>query len=100
VPKDERYSRYLLDKKELKIKGKLENHCWRMWASCVFTQDGMVVPCCFDKDAKYEMGDIKTTTFITLWHSTPYQNFRKKILHSRQSIDICNNCSEGAKVWV
>jgi radical SAM protein with 4Fe4S-binding SPASM domain len=100
VPKDERYSRYLLDKKELKIKGKLENHCWRMWASCVFTKDGMVVPCCFDKDAKYEMGDIKTTTFTTLWHSTPYQNFRKKILRSRQNIDICNNCSEGTKVWV
>ncbi|GIV26883.1 MAG: radical SAM domain protein [Bacteroidia bacterium] len=99
VPEDENYSRYDLRLNEIKIKGRIKNDCWRMWASCVFTQDGIVVPCCFDKDAKYEMGDIKTQHFDYIWKSKEYYQFREKILHSRTSIDICNNCSEGAKVF-
>jgi hypothetical protein len=30
-----------------------------MWSSCVVTWDGAVVPCCFDKDAKHQLGDLK-----------------------------------------
>lgn len=101
VPKNEKYSRYVFseNENELKIKNTLGNHCWRMWASCVFTQDGMVVPCCFDKDAKYEFGNIQTNKFENIWFSEPYKLFRKKILTNRKGIDICNNCSEGAQVW-
>ncbi len=100
VPKNQKYARYLLNEDELKLKNHLCNHCWRMWASCVFTQDGMIVPCCFDKDAKYEMGSIKEKTFHSIWTSHEYNIFRRKILQSRHSIDICNNCSEGSKIWV
>ncbi|MEM9837334.1 MAG: radical SAM protein, partial [Bacteroidota bacterium] len=32
------------------IKNKLQNHCWKLWHSCVITWDGLVAPCCFDKD--------------------------------------------------
>lgn len=99
VPKNEKYTRYTLNTNILQIKNTLYNHCWRMWASCVFTQDGKIVPCCFDKDAKYSMGDIHIQTFHSIWHSTTYNTFRKKILVARHSIDICNNCSEGSQVW-
>lgn len=99
VPKDEKYTRYDINAQELRIKNTLQNDCWRMWASCVFTQDGRIVPCCFDKDAKYEMGDIKKQDFNIIWHSEEYTIFRKKILTARKSIDICTNCSEGASVF-
>ena len=81
------------------IKNKLLNQCWRMWSSCVVTWDGVVVPCCFDKDAKHQLGDLKQQSFKELWNSEKYQNFRQSILKSRQEIDICKNCSEGTKVW-
>lgn len=100
VPKNEKYSRYLINENELKIKSTLHNHCWRMWASCVFTIDGSIVPCCFDKDAKYIMGNIHQQDFLTIWNSLPYQQFRKNILISRKDIDICQNCSEGSQVWI
>lgn len=99
VPKNEKYSRYVLNENELKIKNSLGNHCWRMWTSCVFTQDGMLVPCCFDKDAQHKLGDIKEKTFEEIWFSKQYNAFRRTILTNRKSIDICNNCSEGAQVW-
>ena len=100
IPDNIKYSRY---KKKpdgtYSIKNKLLNQCWRMWSSCVVTWDGVVVPCCFDKDAKHQLGDLKKQSFKELWKSNKYQGFRQSILKSRQEIDICKNCSEGTKVW-
>ena len=70
-----------------------------MWSSCVITWDGQVVPCCFDKDAKHVMGDVTKQSFVEIWKSEPYQQFRQSILRSRSEIEICKNCSEGLQVW-
>lgn len=100
IPDNIKYSRYKKNTDgTYSIKNKLLNQCWRMWSSCVVTWDGVVVPCCFDKDAKHQLGDLKTQSFKELWNSDKYQNFRQSILKSRQEIDICKNCSEGTKVW-
>ena len=34
-----------------------------------------------------------------VWHNEQYVEFRRQVLQSRKNIDICANCSEGAKVW-
>lgn len=100
IPTNEEYSRYKkLSNGKYVIKNELLNQCWRMWSACVVTWDGIVVPCCFDKDAKHQLGDLKTQSFTELWNSNKYQSFRRSILKSRQEIDICKNCSEGTKVW-
>jgi radical SAM protein with 4Fe4S-binding SPASM domain len=101
LPKNEKYSRYkLLPNGKYKMKVGLGNHCWRMWSSCVLTWDGLVVPCCFDKDAQHQLGDVKAEKFSSIWQSKKYKTLRKQILTARQEVDICNNCSEGSKVWV
>ncbi|MES2515495.1 MAG: SPASM domain-containing protein [Bacteroidota bacterium] len=100
IPENIKYSRYKKNADgTYSIKNKLLNQCWRMWSSCVVTWDGLVVPCCFDKDAKHQLGDLKEEIFKELWKSNKYQSFRQSILKSRQEIDICKNCSEGTKVW-
>jgi len=100
IPENIKYSRYKKNcNGTYSIKNKLLNQCWRMWSSCVVTWDGIVVPCCFDKDAKHKLGDLKNQNFNELWESAKYQNFRQSILKSRKEIDICKNCSEGTKVW-
>lgn len=100
IPDNIKYSRYKKNKDgTYSIKSKLLDQCWRMWSSCVVTWDGVVVPCCFDKDAKHPLGDLKIQTFKELWQSSKYQGFRQSILNSREEIDICKNCSEGTKVW-
>jgi radical SAM protein with 4Fe4S-binding SPASM domain len=80
-------------------KNKLNNHCWRLWHSPVITWDGLVVPCCFDKDAAHRMGDLRKKKFREIWHDAEYVHFRRQILQSRSRIDICANCSEGVNVW-
>ncbi|MBK6610080.1 MAG: SPASM domain-containing protein [Sphingobacteriales bacterium] len=81
------------------IKNSMLNQCWKLWHSCVITWDGRIVPCCFDKDAQHQLGDLKQQSFTQIWQGAAYQNFRKAILKSRSEIDICANCSEGTKVW-
>ena len=99
IPDNEKYSRYKkLPDGTYKIKNEMKNSCWKLWHSCVFTWDGKVVPCCFDKDAKYIMGRIDRTSFEKIWHGKPYHLFRSKLTRSRKEIDICANCSEGCKV--
>jgi len=100
IPDNEQYARYKkgFDGK-WRIKNELLNQCWRMWSSCVITWDGKIVPCCFDKDAKYQLGSLQETSFDEIWNSVPYNNFRASVLKSRNEIDICSNCSEGTKVW-
>lgn len=100
IPSIDKYARY---KKQAdgtyRLKNKLLNECWRMWSSCVITWDGKVVPCCFDKDATHQLGELHQTPLKEIWTSKPYHNFRSALLTNRQEIDICQNCTEGTKVW-
>ena len=43
----------------------------------VITWDGLVVPCCFDKDAQHQLGDLKGKSFKEIWHNKEYVHFRK-----------------------
>jgi radical SAM protein with 4Fe4S-binding SPASM domain len=100
IPDIEKYARYRKNSNgTYEIKNKLLNQCWRMWQGCVITWDGKIVPCCFDKDAKYQLGNLKQERFVDIWNSAEYNQFRKSILKGRNQIDICTNCTEGTKVW-
>jgi radical SAM protein with 4Fe4S-binding SPASM domain len=100
IPVNRKYSRYRKNEKgENEFKNALDNHCWRLWHATVITWDGLVVPCCFDKDAQHRLGDLKGMPFKQIWNNEKYVNFRRQILQSRKNIDICANCSEGTKVW-
>ena len=101
IPNQEKYARYKRNKDgKYVLKYKTGNYCWRMWSSSVLTWDGKVVPCCFDKDAQHVLGSLDNEEFKKIWKNKSYQSFRFAILNHRNDIDICKNCSEGAKVWV
>ncbi|WP_250630774.1 radical SAM/SPASM domain-containing protein [Rhodoflexus caldus] len=100
IPTQSRYSRYARQADgTYQIKNPLENSCWKMWHSCVITWDGKVVPCCFDKDAHHTLGNVAEQPFARVWRSETYRQFRQALLHSRQEIDICRNCTEGMKIF-
>ncbi|WP_143959320.1 radical SAM/SPASM domain-containing protein [Litoribacter populi] len=90
-----KYSRYLPNPDGTwKLKKSLQNKCWRMWQGAVMTWDGRIVPCCFDKDAKYVMGSLKTEKMVAIWNKPLYNTFRKQLLQDRSQINICQNCTE------
>jgi radical SAM protein with 4Fe4S-binding SPASM domain len=100
IPTISKYSRYKKQKDgRYTVKNKMLNHCWRLWHSTVVTWDGLIVPCCFDKDAQHRLGDLKTNSFRQLWQGEAYIHFRASLLRSRSEIDICKNCTEGTNVF-
>jgi radical SAM protein with 4Fe4S-binding SPASM domain len=100
IPSDDKYSRYSKNADgTFSIKNPFDNHCWKMWQSCVITWDGKVVPCCFDKDAHHVMGDLNQSTFREIWTGENYHQFRSTLLRSRSEIEMCRNCTEGTRVW-
>lgn len=95
MPSGRANSRYRRDLTgNFRLKSLQPNSCFRMWSSCVITWDGLVVPCCFDKDANHLFGDLKTEKFRNIWRNGKAETFRNSILRYRKSVDICQNCSQ------
>lgn len=100
IPTIDKYSRYRKNADGTYTpKNKLANRCWKMQHANVITWDGLVVPCCFDKDAMHQLGNLKNQSFKEVWNNDNYRQFRNELIKSRRNIDICANCSEGVSVW-
>ena len=100
IPTIDKFSRYTKNTDgRYTPNNKMANSCWKLQHANVITWDGLVVPCCFDKDALHQLGNLKNQRFKEIWNNENYRQFRKELKKSRKNIDICSNCSEGASVW-
>jgi radical SAM protein with 4Fe4S-binding SPASM domain len=99
LPENPAWRRYDIVDGELRIKSRLDNRCSRLWIASVITWDGVVLPCCFDKDAEYALGSLADTSFHEVWRSGAYESFRSRILADRRGVDMCRNCTEGLKIY-
>ena len=97
MPSDKRYMRYKDEGGKYAIRNSMPSRCLRLWLNPVVTWDGKVIPCCFDKDADFVMGDLKNESFRSIWNSNRYSDFRKKILTGRNKTNICRNCTSGMR---
>lgn len=77
--------------------------CYRLWAGCVLSTNGDVLPCCYDKSHHYPYGNIHHASLTTLFRSKQANDFRRQVIHapSRQKSglatatqppEICQNC--------
>ncbi len=99
IPTQARYRRYTLTAAGFRLKAGTLNHCWKLWSGAEVTWDGRVLPCCFDKDARYLMGTYPEASFGAIWRGDAYRAFRRTLTQRRGAIDICQNCTEGTRVW-
>jgi len=73
---------------------KIRNRCRRIWSSIVITWDGKVVPCCYDKNADHQSGNLLAESLNALWTNQLSVAFRKQVISDRSKIKICRNCGE------
>lgn len=77
--------------------------CYRLWAGCVLTTNGDVLPCCYDKAHHHAYGNIHHASLATLFRSEHADAFRRQVIHtpSRQTArtasaqplpEMCQNC--------
>lgn len=95
LPSLKRFRRYNKSGEGYEIRNPMPDRCARLWFNPVITWDGNVLPCCFDKDAEYIMGNLNTDSFREIWNGPKFRIFRKSILTGRHMIDICRNCTSG-----
>ncbi len=95
IPSDLRYSRYKpIGNGRWALKKAVKNRCFRMWRGAVLSWDGRVLPCCFDKDAQHELGQMPLLSFRQIWKGEKYLAFRQNLLRGRSEVEICRNCTE------
>jgi len=97
LPLNNKFRRYKMKNGEYVIKNSMPDRCSRLWFNPVITWNGKVIPCCFDKNAEYVMGDFNHDSFGEIWDGPKYRIFRKSILSGRHMIDICRNCTSGLR---
>lgn len=92
LPKDQKYSRYILKEDKLIYKDKPLSCPWIF--RTVILWNGDVAVCCTDLEGEVIVGNVfKEGSFDKIWRSEKYDKTRKLILSRR--LKICKNCNIG-----
>lgn len=105
MPTDVRYARYERGKDgvyRLKRSGLRRmwekwfgvSPCYRLWAGCVVTASGEVLPCCYDKEHAHTYGNLHDSSLRALFGSDNANCFRRQVIRAGVGHvhEICANC--------
>ncbi len=84
LPEDERYQRY--------VAGGLHQpllYCTWIWTPLI-TWNGDVIPCCYDTDAEYTLGNVFERPFPDIYWSREYAKMRKRM--KAMTLPLCETC--------
>ncbi len=98
LPTDVALSRYRRQGEQWETRRRYQT-CRRLWFSCQVDWDGTVVPCCFDKNEDFVMGNILQSSFSEIWHGERFRQFRQSLLTCGRVLDMCRNCTEGLETF-
>lgn len=68
--------------------------CAFLWESLVIGWNGVVVPCCYDYDAKETLGNVMEQSLREIWNGAAYQRLRRAELDGRNDSPLCAGCTE------
>lgn len=66
--------------------------CMTPWMYLSIAWDGDVVPCCFDYDKKYVLGNVRTQGLNEIWNGQPMQKLREEFLSGGVTNPLCQGC--------
>jgi radical SAM protein with 4Fe4S-binding SPASM domain len=66
--------------------------CNRPWESVTVMWDGRVVPCCYDYNGKYVLGDVRHSRLSDIWNGERMQVLRHEFVSQTVSNPLCKNC--------
>ncbi len=92
-----RYRRDNLSMIETNRNWVIKNRCLRLYYSFQIDWQGNILPCCFDKDSNYIMGNVYDDTVTNIWNSEKYLSFRNLLNKEGRVLSMCKDCSEGLR---
>ena len=66
--------------------------CWSAFTEGHVRSDGTFSLCCFDADGRFTVGDLKTSSFMEIWHSEAFAKVREAHLKKEVSGTVCEDC--------
>ena len=88
LPKNQRLSRYTKDhvlKHPIKF-------CRRIFQSVVITSELNVLPCCYDKESQFMLGNLHQEKLLNIITSSQAKDFYNRLQFWKPSLKICKNC--------
>ena len=69
--------------------------CDKPWTSVTILWNGDVVPCCFDSNGDYVLGNIKTASLREIWNGTAAKELREAHAGDRtDDVKLCKDCTD------
>jgi radical SAM protein with 4Fe4S-binding SPASM domain len=62
------------------------------WENVSVAWDGDVVPCCYDYDKKYPVGNVKTEALAEIWNGERMQRLRAEFISNDVRNPLCRSC--------
>ena len=66
--------------------------CWSAFTEGHVRSDGSVSLCCFDADGRFVVGDLKTASWMEVWHSEYFREVRRAHLKKDLTGTVCAEC--------
>jgi len=88
------YSRFFIDPKTgaLRLAHQRLGLCPFPWDWAMVNWDGTVVPCCKDPYRYHLFGNVSEQNYRTIWRSTEFAHFRRRLLRDPSRVKKCNRC--------
>lgn len=94
LPQNQRYSRYTKDSNgNYFMPKRFPINCKRLRQTMVVDSSGNVLPCCYDKNGQFVMGNVNEQSATTIWKNQKFNMFRQWVWHTETPPDICLNCN-------
>lgn len=66
--------------------------CQMPWVKMTVKWDGDVVPCCYDYDKKYVLGNVSQQSLAEIWNGERMQALRREMINDQVTNPLCKNC--------
>jgi len=68
--------------------------CRWPWRSVTVLWDGDVVPCCYDFDKRYSLGNMSSETLASIWNGVRMRALRAEFISGVVTNPLCHNCPD------
>lgn len=69
------------------------NPCKHLWQNPAIRWDGSINPCAYDFEGIHPLGDVKESSFRSIWRGDAYRAMRERFRTSWESLPICSRCT-------
>jgi radical SAM protein with 4Fe4S-binding SPASM domain len=92
APRNPQYRRFLESPDGERIRRR-QNPCKQLWNNPVVHWNGNVVPCSFDPQDHYTMGNLQQQSLREIWRGEPYRQLRRRFRQGWSQLPLCQECS-------